>query len=378
MSGSTSFTSPDRSSGEETRAGHELLREETTFLDFLGAASGITAILDRNRQIVYGNKELLDLLGFASVEELLGKRPGEAISCINASSGYSGCGTSEACSVCGAVNAIIESEELGVRTEKETRITSLKNGNIMCWDFKVISAPVEIRNKRFYVFSIKDNSDEKRWQNLERIFYHDILNSAAGLNGLLLSLRDGKDISDYREIIKISEEVSRELIEEILIHRQIRAAETGDLVINREKLVASEILKSVVARISGNESSKAKNIIISDLADGSEIVTDRLIIQRILINMLKNAVEATGEGGTVKAIVEEDKNRIRFIVKNDYPMPKEIQMQVFQRSFTTKGKGRGTGTYSIKLLGEKYLGGIVGFTSGDSDGTTFWIELSKE
>jgi K+-sensing histidine kinase KdpD len=378
MSGSTSFTSPHRSSGEETRAGYELLKEETAFLDFLGAASGITAILDQNRQIVYANKELLDLLGITSVEELLGKRPGEAISCINASAGYSGCGTSEACSVCGAVNAIIESQELGVRTEKETRITSQKNGNTVSWDLKVISSPVEIRNKRFFVFSIKDNSDEKRWQNLERIFYHDILNSAAGLNGLLLTLRDGNDIAGCREIIKISEEVSRELIEEILIHRQIRAAETGDLVINREKLVASEVLRSAVSRIAGNESSKSKNIIISDLSDGSEIFTDRLIIQRILINMLKNALEATGENETVNAIVEEEKNRIRYIVKNDYVMPKEIQLQIFQRSFTTKGKGRGTGTYSIKLLGEKYLGGKVGFTSAVRDGTAFWIELLKE
>jgi sensor histidine kinase regulating citrate/malate metabolism len=94
--------------------------------------------------------------------------------------------------------------------------------------------------------------------------------------------------------------------------------------------------------------------------------------------MLKNALEATVESGTVNAIVEEEKNRIRYIVKNDYVMPKEIQLQIFQRSFTTKGKGRGTGTYSIKLLGEKYLGGKVGFTSAVRDGTSFWIELLKE
>jgi K+-sensing histidine kinase KdpD len=376
MSSSTFFAPPERSSGDDIRAGHELLKEERTLLNILGAVSGITAILDQNRQIVYANDELMDLLGINSVEELLGKRPGEAISCSHASESFSGCGTAEACSVCGAVSAIIESQKLGVRTERETRITSSVDGKMVHWDLKVISSPVEIRNKRFYIFSIIDISNEKRWENLERTFYHDILNSAANLNGLLMILREGKERDDSKELIRISEEVSRELIEEIIIHRQIRAAETGDLVINPEKLVASEILRSAVSRISGNEAARSKNIIISDLSDGAEIVTDRIILQRILVNLLKNAVEATGENGIVNAEVEEAGGRIKYIVKNNYVMPNDVKMQIFQRSFSTKGKGRGIGTYSIRLLGEKYLGGKIGFSSTEPEGTMFWIELS--
>jgi signal transduction histidine kinase len=56
-------------------------------------------------------------------------------------------------------------------------------------------------------------------------------------------------------------------------------------------------------------------------------------------------------------------------------MPKEVQMQIFQRSFSTKGKGRGIGTYSIKLLTETYLGGKVSFRSEERHGTTFRIDL---
>jgi sensor histidine kinase regulating citrate/malate metabolism len=50
-------------------------------------------------------------------------------------------------------------------------------------------------------------------------------------------------------------------------------------------------------------------------------------------------------------------------------------LQIFQRSFSTKGAGRGLGTYSIKLLGERYLHGTVSFASSAEQGTIFQISL---
>jgi sensor histidine kinase regulating citrate/malate metabolism len=53
-------------------------------------------------------------------------------------------------------------------------------------------------------------------------------------------------------------------------------------------------------------------------------------------------------------------------------MPEDVQLQVFKRSFTTKGKGRGLGTYGVKLLNERCLKGEVGFESSKGRGTTFF------
>ncbi len=54
-------------------------------------------------------------------------------------------------------------------------------------------------------------------------------------------------------------------------------------------------------------------------------------------------------------------------------MPEDARLQVFQRSFSTKGPGRGLGTYRIRLLTEKYLKGRVSFATGP-EGTTFTAE----
>jgi signal transduction histidine kinase len=371
----TNFASGERSSDQDIQSGYNLLSEERSLLDILGAISGITAIIDQNRQIIYANNEFINLIGMTSLEELLGKRPGEAIGCIHSDENSAGCGTTSACSVCGAVRAIIESQKSNTKTEKETRITSGKNENLVYWDLRVSSSPVVIRNRTFYVFTVRDISKEKRLQTLERTFFHDILNSAGNLNGILNILKEGTDPVESKELINLSEEVSREIIDEIVLQRQLRSAENGDLVVKIEKLNASDLLKSAVSRISGNAVAKGKTILIVDHSGGSEIYSDRLLLQRILINMLKNAVEATMENGTVFAEAEEHDTFLRYSVKNDQVIPYDVQMQIFQRSFSTKGKGRGTGTYSIRLLAEKYLGGKVGFTSSDLNGTTFFIEL---
>jgi len=52
-----------------------------------------------------------------------------------------------------------------------------------------------------------------------------------------------------------------------------------------------------------------------------------------------------------------------------------VQLQVFNRSFSTKGTGRGLGTYSVKLLTERCLKGRVGFTSALGEGTVFQVTL---
>jgi sensor histidine kinase regulating citrate/malate metabolism len=66
---------------------------------------------------------------------------------------------------------------------------------------------------------------------------------------------------------------------------------------------------------------------------------------------------------------------IVFSVRNPSVMDRSVQLQVFQRSFSTKGTGRGIGTFSIKLLTEQYLGGKVWFESGEPGGTVFHVRL---
>jgi K+-sensing histidine kinase KdpD len=378
MKNETHFASAARSSDADVDSTRRLLSAETSILDLLGAVSGVTAILDENRQVVYANEEFLKTVGIESLELVLGKRPGEVVSCIHSNEMSGGCGTSEACSVCGAVNAIIESQETKRKSSRETRITSNENNHYHSWDLLVTSAPITIRDRIYLIFTLQDISNEKRRQNLEKIFFHDILNSAGSLNGLLKLLKSGEDPEETRKLIELSEGASHDLLEEIILHRQLRAAEAGDLAFNVERLSSSDVLKSAVEKISHHESARNKRVIIVDHSSGADIFTDRILLQRVLINMLKNALEATAKQGTVYAEVVKIPEGISFRIKNDAVMPRDVQLQMFQRSFSTKGKGRGIGTYSIKLLAENYLKARVSFTSSETEGTSFFVDFFQD
>ena len=93
---------------------------------------------------------------------------------------------------------------------------------------------------------------------------------------------------------------------------------------------------------------------------------------------LTNAFEATLVGGRVEIGADDMGEMVRFRVKNEILIPKDIQMQLFLRSFSTKGIGRGLGLYSIRLLTENYLKGKVSFVSNESERTIFMIDLYRK
>jgi nitrogen-specific signal transduction histidine kinase len=364
------------------RTDPDIIREKNSLISSLGMFSGIFdainvigAVLDKNRQVVYANNDFLKGFGFDSIEDLLGKRPGEAISCLNSSVTGSGCGTSKACSVCGAVNAILESQLKGEKCTREASITTVINGTLKSYILRVTSSPVSLANEVFYLLLIEDISNEKRREALERIFFHDILNLAGSLNGLLSILKNESDPEEIRSVVNISEETSRNLLDEIIVQRMVIAAEDGNLELNPEKISSLDLLNSAVSKIKYHTSAKGRQIVIDGNSTLKEFESDRTLLQRILINLLKNALEATPEGGKVFTGCRDEGTKVSFWVKNDGVIPQDVQMQIFQRSFSTKGKGRGLGTYSIKLLTDNYLHGRVSFVSNEPDGTVFTLTV---
>jgi K+-sensing histidine kinase KdpD len=371
------FASPFRSSGEEILNEHELVTSQKLFTELFGSITGISAVINKNRQIVFANNDFLEMLGLKTLKPILGKRFGEVISCIHSEKETSGCGTSEACKYCGAVNAIIESQLTQQKTVKETSISAVINGQTLSWDLNITSTPITLAFQEFYVLSIQDIGSEKKLNALERIFFHDLLNTASGLNGLLTLLKMGDYPEEAPELISRSEEASQDIIDEIMLYRQLRAAEKGDIVVNIEPVNSLGILKSAVDRISSHEAGKNKHIIIAENSADTEFHTDKILLQRVIINLLKNALEATPEGGVVTTEIEVAGDKIMFRVKNVGVMSHDVQMQIFHRSFSTKDKGRGVGAYSIRLLTETYLKGKVSFVSNESAGTIFIVELNR-
>ncbi len=333
----------------------------------------IVILLNKTRQIVFANKLLLEYLSLEDDSTILGKRPGEILKCNHAFETEYGCGNSKSCTTCGALLSILSA--LNEQDDsKECRIYNEEIGK--AYDFKVKTSSITLDGESFIVFSLTEINDEKRRKVLEKIFFHDIANTAVGFLNLaeLLQVDLPDEFDRYKQF---ASQLSKKLMNEITAQKQLLAAENNELQAYLEKTNSISIIKDVIDVYQNYNISKDKEIITDKNSVNINFRTDKSILGRILSNLLKNALEASKNDKLIIIGCAEIENEIQFWIKNESYIPTEVQLQIFQRSFSTKGSGRGIGTYSVKLLTEKYLKGSVSFKSTKEDGTTFFVNLPK-
>lgn len=370
----TYFAPAERADPLQVEKDAKLFAENIILNKIANSVSSMLVILNPQRQIVYANQLFLKFLNIADTHHIIGKRPGEAVSCIHSFAAEGGCGTSEFCRTCGAVGAILESQ-MGIQSEKECRITNCSNEAL---DLRVTATPYEVNGSEYTVFAVHDISNEKRRQTLERVFFHDVLNSAGGISGLSSILQEVSDPNDLKEIAKTINRAANNMVDEIQAQRQLVAAERGDLEPEFLTTTSSTLLNDVADLFSKHEIVKDKVLQMSNELNDVLIYTDPVILRRILGNMVKNALEASPPKAAVTLSCHENNEHVRFSVHNESWIERNVQLQLFKRSFSTKGAGRGIGTYSMKLLGEKYLKGKVWFSSSQEKGTTFFVSIPKK
>ena len=368
----TEYAPAERKSFDDIIQDHRDLGLIPIITSVIEAMPNIVFILNDCRQIVYANSVFYEIFGFESKEKILGMRPGEAISCINSTS-LGGCGTAEECKNCGAVKSILEALS-GKEVQDECRISLEDNVSL---DLSVKVSPINIADKSFLLFSALDISNSKRKRAMERIFFHDVINIAGAVKGLSDVLCDMMNVDSKDTKLKLAKMINRsmdDLVEEIYSQKDLSSAENNELKIKLSYIEAQEVLDNVVNHYKCHPVAIDKTIEIDSKIPKYTFQTDRILLNRVISNMLKNALEASSSEETITLGCNMS-DSLEFWVHNNGYIPLEVQQQIFQRSFSTKGDDRGLGTYSIKMIVKKYLGGSVDFASSEEDGTTFYVRL---
>ncbi len=369
---STQYAPAERAEGSSLQADQKLVMSHPFVAQLMDAVDALVFVLNLQRQTIYVNQRVCEMLRVNGNDLLLGLRPGEAVGCENAYRNPGGCGTSAYCMTCGGVNSILSGIQ-GQVGLGECRIVTVQGD---AFELQVRATPLEIEERRFVVLAATDISHQKRREALERIFFHDVMNTVSGLR--LLSDRLGTDSPLPDEVIDCMRQGLEILMSELSGQRDLTAAEEGWLEIQPVGLQSLDVLESVLG-IAGSYQSLTDCVVRADEASESvEFISDPTLLGRVLCNLVKNAVEASRAGQTVRIGAYQKDEGVRFDVHNEDPIDPDIQRQLFQRSFSTKGDRRGLGTYSVRLLTHRYLGGHVSFESGPEIGTTFSLWCPQE
>jgi len=138
------------------------------------------------------------------------------------------------------------------------------------------------------------------------------------------------------------------------------------------KLIISELLA---------KNDLPENVKVSIKVDSGarKVVVDSAYINRIMYNLVTNAVQAMPKGGklVIRAYKDKKTNDAVITVKDTgVGIPENAKNKLFTPMFTTKSKGQGFGLAVIKRMTEA-LSGNVTFESQEGNGTKFTVRLPQ-
>jgi signal transduction histidine kinase len=208
--------------------------------------------------------------------------------------------------------------------------------------------------------NIQNELEEKEmisWQNLIRVLTHEIMNSITPIASLSSTanelLKDdskceipetiNETIEDVRHAVRTIEKRSKGLLTFIENYRQLTRIPKPDF-----KIV---LIKDLVDRVEHlmQDQFLHKEIEFNVDIDPEtlEVTADQALIEQVLINLCKNAVEAVADIGTPNIRINADTdsfgNPVISVIDNGKGITEEVAEKVFIPFFTTKPQGSGIG-----------------------------------
>ena len=148
-----------------------------------------------------------------------------------------------------------------------------------------------------------------------------------------------------------------------------------------QELSLKTLVEKTITLIRGQAPSNVK--INLDIPEDLKITVDKQRMQRVFLNLIKNAIDVIGENGVIwiscREITRKTKGRreVEILVEDNGPgIPAEIRDKIFDPFFTTKdvGHGSGLGLFIVHDIIEMH-GGSIRVETRPGQGTTFIIWL---
>jgi signal transduction histidine kinase len=131
-----------------------------------------------------------------------------------------------------------------------------------------------------------------------------------------------------------------------------------------------------VEHLSASELQQAGVRLKSEVTPGvKQVQWDRERMRRVLLNLVRNAIQASKTGGAVVIRLEKDGSHLLLSVSDEgCGIPDGKRAQVFEPFYTSRQQGTGLGLALVKKIVEAH-GGSISFITREEQGTTFTLRL---
>jgi PAS domain S-box-containing protein len=198
---------------------------------------------------------------------------------------------------------------------------------------------------------------------------HEIRNPLTSLKGFVQLMRPaGKGNDRYHEIMLSELERIDDIVGELLLLAKPQKVKLS-------KIEVSNTIEHVISLLENQ--ANLINVKINFYNRQPSIINCEVNqIKQLLINIIKNAIEASGNGGTVEVILEENCEGMTVIqvIDTGEGIPDEAINRLGEPFFSSKEKGTGLGlTVSFKIIEQH--GGKISYKSEPNKGTIATILL---
>lgn len=217
--------------------------------------------------------------------------------------------------------------------------------------------------------------------NVEHIIKHDIKSPLIGLHSIAQLFMEERLSDSMRSLIPGLLHAVRQVISLVDSSEKMIRMEKSDYLPQNEWFDLRNVMVSVELSLKYLSDQKQVPLIFSGVLGTNMHDSDVLLfgeeslIEDAIMNLVKNALEASPTGSHVTISLKTTKNEQCISIHNFGVIPKSIRDNFFEK-YTTFGKhhGTGLGTYSAQLIAKAH-GGRVEFTTSDEAGTTLTIIL---
>ncbi len=243
---------------------------------------------------------------------------------------------------------------------------------IQATEFRIRGKDVKLVTIQNIQFELQKQELEA-WQNLTRVLRHEIMNSITPISSLTSTLREILDhdmekqedhytlkeegADDLREGLSTIENRSRGLIKFIDAYREYTSLPKPTLITVRLKTLIEH-----VAHLMRTELKKTRiNFTYKCSSEYLTIQADVEMIEQVLINLLKNGIEALTEttDPILKLVAHYDENSVKIeVIDNGSGIIKEALEHIFVPFYTTKKRGSGIGLSLSRQIMQMHNGSI--------------------
>lgn len=212
-------------------------------------------------------------------------------------------------------------------------------------------------------------------EDVERMSRHDLKTPLNSILGATRLLRDDRELGpDQRELVDVLQRAGMRMLEMVNLSLGLFKMETGSYDFRPQAVD----LREVVTRVMVDLHSYADGNGVTLYLQGSDrspayVRAEEPLCYSIIANLVKNAVEAAGNGNRVTLSLRRA-NPVQLAIHNPGEVPTEIAGRFFDKYVTSrKSGGTGLGTYSARLMARAQQGDLAMATG--PDGTTLTLTL---